>query len=88
MEITKRVDGLRDNLTIEEYIDKLCYYGKPWLSSQGNGEWYCAIDMFVQGQGVEFKIASTFKEPSMLAAVRVCWERLEKALKDLGLSIT
>ena len=76
------------SLTLEEYMDKLCQYGKPCLRYFGNDEWYCNIDMFVQGQGVEFKIASTFKEPSMLSAAKVCYERLEKALSDLGLPIT
>lgn len=47
----------------------------------------CAVEMFVQGKGVEFVIASGFRETSMLNAARVCYERLEKALNDLGLSI-
>ena len=75
---------LNNSLTLEEYMGKLCQYGKPGLRYFGNGEWYCNIDMFVQGTGVEFKIASSFKETSMLNAAKVYYERLEKALSDLG----
>lgn len=82
MEIVKRRD-----LSLEECVDKLCAYGKPRFQCYGNGEWYCAVEMFVQGKGVEFVIASGFRETSMLNAARVCYERLEKALNDLGLSI-
>lgn len=73
--------------TLEGYLLNLCRFGKPRLCSQANGKWYCAIDMFVEGKGVEFKIASEFGEPSMLEAVRVCYDRLIKALKDLGLEV-
>ena len=73
------------SIPLEECLHKLCEYGKPRLSSQGNGEWYCAIEMFVQGIGVDFKVASSFKEPSAHDAVNVCYERLKKALSDLGL---
>ena len=74
------------SLTLEEYVNKLCQHGKPRFQNFGKDEWYCAVDMFVQSQGIEFKIASGFKEPSMQEAARVCYERLEKALSDLGLS--
>jgi hypothetical protein len=70
--------------TIETGMLKLCEYGKPRLVSFGNGEWYCVLEMFVQGQGVEFKVASAHNEISMLQAIKVCYERLEKALSDLG----
>lgn len=71
------------NFDLEGGLKKLCEYGKPRLSSQGNGQWYCSLDMYVQGKGVEFKIASDFTHPSMLEAVQICYERLEKVLKDL-----
>lgn len=38
------------------------------------GEWYCSLDMFVQGQGVGFKVASEFNEASMLNAAKSCYE--------------
>ena len=71
---------------IEEGLMKLCEYGKPRLASQGNGEWYCAIEMYVQGKGVDFKIASDFGCKSPQASISECIERLQKALKDLGLN--
>lgn len=84
--IIKRSEFTRiANPSVTDYMTLLCEYGKPRLCSQGNGEWFCTIDMFVQGSGVEFKVASTFQEPSMLQAVKTCYERLDKALKDLGL---
>jgi hypothetical protein len=75
------------NYTIETGMLKLCEYGTPRLCSQANGQWYCSLDMFVQGQGVAFKVSSDFNEPSMLAAIKVCYERLHKALKDLGMEV-
>lgn len=72
------------NYDIEGGMLKMCEYGKPRVWSQGNGEWYCSLEMFVQGKGVEFKVASDYNHPSMLDAIKVCYERLEKALSDLG----
>lgn len=72
---------------IESAMFWLSQYGKPRLCSQGNGEWFCAIEMFVQGAGVSFDVRSDFKEKSMLDAIRVCVERLEKALSDLGVEV-
>jgi len=69
---------------IEDGMLKLCEYGKPRLCSHGNGEWHCAVEMFVQGKGITFNITSEFTEKSMLIAVHVCIERLKKALTDLG----
>jgi hypothetical protein len=74
----------RFDYTIETGMLKLCEYGLPRIWSQGNGQWYCSLEMFVQGTGVQFKVASDFNEPSMLQAIKVCYERLEKALSDLG----
>lgn len=70
---------------IEDGMSKLCEYGKPRLSYHGNGNWYCALEMYVQGRGVEFKVASEFDHKSMQLAISCCIERLQKALKDLGL---
>ena len=81
--IKERVTG--NMLALEECLLKLCEYGNPRLSCTGNGQWYCALDMFVQGKGVEFKVASDFREVSMQHAVNACYERLMKALADLGL---
>ena len=72
---------------IEDGMLKLCEYGKPRLTSFGNGRWHCAIDVFCNGKGVEFKIASEFGEPSMVDAVRSCISRLHDALKSLGVSV-
>lgn len=71
--------------TLEDGLAMLCQYGKPRLFSQGNGEWSCSIDMFVASQGVEFNIRSEFNHKSHVEAVNICWQRLHKALKDLGL---
>lgn len=72
-----------DMLTLEQYLELLCQYGKPAVRSFGNNEWYCNIDMFVQGKGVEFKIASTFKEPSPCIAAKVCYEKVIDTLRAL-----
>lgn len=68
---------------LEEGLLRLCSYGKPSVSRMSEG-WHCDITMFVQGKGVEFKIRSEFNEKSPRAAVRICYERLETALRDLG----
>lgn len=71
--------------TIESGMLKLAEYGKPRLVRTTSG-WYCCIEMFVQGKGVQFEISSEFHEATMLKAVQVCIERVYKAFKDLGLS--
>ena len=70
--------------TLEETVDDLCKYGKPRFQFMGDG-WYCVIEMYVQGKGIQFNVASDFKHASMLEASTVCYERLHKALRDLGL---
>lgn len=75
------------NYSLDEGLNKLCEYGKPTLWYRGNGQWYCSLEMYVQGKGISFTVASEFTEISKLDAVRVCYERLAKALKDLGLSV-
>lgn len=72
--------------TIEEGLELLCQFGNPRLSrigKQDKADWYCNIDMFVTGKGVEFKVASDFDCKTPVAAVNQCCERLKETLKSL-----
>jgi len=67
----------------DEYLDKLSDYGNPRLSNTGNREWLCTLEMFVTGEGVEFKIRPSSKERTPLDASRKCYELMIKALEEL-----
>jgi hypothetical protein len=68
---------------LDAMLDALSKFGKPRLSHTGAG-WYCAVDMYVGEQGVEFKVASEFGLRSPADAVRQCAERMDIALKALA----
>lgn len=76
---------LPDRNNLESILASLAKYGRPRLGLYDGG-WYCTVDMFVTGDGVEFKIASEFKNPTPLQAAFVCWERLQHTLDGLRIS--
>jgi len=74
---------------LDDILQELCRYGKPRLSNTGSigqQEWYCNMEMFAQGKGVEFKIASDFKHSTPTEAALICYERMVAALETLGVT--
>ncbi|EKD89532.1 MAG: hypothetical protein ACD_33C00046G0013 [uncultured bacterium] len=70
--------------TLEELLNELSKYGEVSIRYFKDKTWYCCIDMFVIGEGISFKIASDFKQPTAMNAAETCRERLISALKDIG----
>lgn len=68
---------------VEDGLDFLCKYGKPRLAKTDNG-WYVSIEMFVNGEGVNFKIDSDFGLKTQKEAVHQCIDRLLKTIKSLS----
>lgn len=71
-----------NDLSTDEALDRLCKYGEPRLSKHGAG-WHCALDVFVTGEGVDFKVRTGFDEPTPNVAVRTCLGLLILAIKKL-----
>ena len=70
--------------TIEEGLEKLCRFGRPRLSQMDDGCWLCALDMFVQGVGVEFKIRSDYKLTDPRSPIIQALERVYDTLAKFG----
>lgn len=71
---------MSDNL--ELLLDKLSLYGDPKLSKRDNG-WYCYVDVFVVGEGIQFKASSNFGEPTASTAVEKCLFNLTTAITQM-----
>lgn len=70
-------------MELEEFMVYLIRYGKPRLSYLDGG-WYCKVEMNTNTKGTQFDVASEFNQPTPLHAVRMCNERIEGAMKALG----
>lgn len=68
-------------MNLEQLLQELSKYGNPRVSKMKSG-WYAAVDMFVVGRGVEFKIDSEFKSDHVTAA-KECLDRVYAALTSL-----
>ena len=73
-----------ESMQLEEFLTYLIRYGKPRLSYFDKG-WYCKVEMNTNTKGTQFDVASDFDQPTPLHAVRMCNERIENAMKALGL---
>jgi hypothetical protein len=69
---------------LEDVLKEMTKYGKPRLFYMGDNNWHCALDMFVTGTGVEFKIGTSFKEPSATEATKKCISLMYSALTELN----
>ena len=81
MQMVIREDVQKVFTTVEEYLEELSRYGKPRLGLFGG--WHANVDMFVNGEGTEFKIASSFDHNTPLSAVAECHSRLMDTLRGL-----
>ena len=71
--------------SLEALLADMSWYGNPRLSKFDIG-WHACIDVFLTGDGVEFKVKSEFNCPTPIAATTECHQRLMSALKDLGVA--
>lgn len=71
-----------EELTLEEHLQEMRYYGKPRVSLMSNG-WYSCIDMNTNTTGTTFEIKSEFDHPTPTLAAKQCHERILNALKEL-----
>ena len=71
-----------EELTLEEHLQQMRYYGKPRVSLMSNG-WYSCIEMNTNTTGTTFEIKSDFDHPTPTAAAKQCHERILNALKEL-----
>lgn len=79
-----KADAYQDLSTLEGVLMDLTKYGKPRLSCQDGMTWYCAMEVFVTGAGIDFKIASEFGQKTPLSAAQQCRERLLEAMKNIA----
>jgi len=71
-----------EELTLEEHLQEMRYYGKPRVSLMSNG-WYSCIEMNTNTTGTTFEIKSDFDHPTPTLAAKQCHERILNALKEL-----
>lgn len=70
-----------DDLNAE--LMELIKYGHPRVSHLKGG-WYCTVNMNTDTVGAKFDIDSEFNHPTPISALKQCRERIENALKQLG----
>lgn len=70
--------------TLEYLLDEMARFGDPRLSRFDGKTWYCSLDVFITGKGVEFKIKSEINHPTHLEAANVCYERMQDALNKIS----
>jgi hypothetical protein len=71
-----------ENLTLEEHLEHMKYYGKPRVSLISNG-WYCTVEMNTNTTGTSFDVKSEFDHLTPVEAAKQCHERIINALKEL-----
>lgn len=68
--------------SIEECLTEMQKYGNPVLRKSDRG-WSSNISVFVNGEGVEFKVDSDFGMPTAKEAINQCCHRLMKAISGI-----
>lgn len=71
-----------EDLSLEEHLQEMRYYGKPRVSLMNNG-WYSCIDMNTNTTGTSFEVKSDFDHATPTLAAKQCHERILNALKEL-----
>lgn len=71
-----------EELTLEEHLQQMRYYGKPRVSLMSNG-WYSCIEMNTNTTGTSFEVKSEFDCQTPTLAAKQCHERMLNALKEL-----
>lgn len=69
---------------LQSVLVDLARYGKPRLGIYGSdGTWHCGVEMNTSAIGVDFKVASDFKQPDPLSAALQCRANLHAALAKI-----
>ena len=71
-------------MSLEELLGNMQIYGKPSLSMQDGATWYCRVNVFVCGAGVDFQIASDFGHKNAFSAASQCNDRMVSAMNNLS----
>ena len=71
-----------EDLTLEEHLEQMRYYGKPRVSLLNNG-WYSCIEMNTNTTGTSFEVKSDYDCQTPTLAAKQCHERILNALKEL-----
>lgn len=71
-----------EDLSLEEHLQQMRYYGKPRVSLMSNG-WYSCIEMNTNTTGTTFEVKSDFDHATPTLAAKQCHERILNALKEL-----
>lgn len=69
-------------LSLEDCLVELEKYGNPRISKD-KGTWYCSIEVFVTGEGTQFKVRSDFSHKTHAEATNLCYARLMAELKRI-----
>ena len=64
-------------------LKELQKYGRPHLSCMKDGDWYSSIEIFVTGQGINFKIQSEFDHPTPEDSLHELRQRVQQSLSEL-----
>lgn len=75
--------GIKPGTSLQELMEEMRDYGLPRLTMPDKNGWYCAIDMYTNALGAEFKVASEFKHRTTIDAVEQCYIRMKSALAAL-----
>lgn len=71
-----------EDLTLEEHLQQMRYYGKPRVSLMQSG-WYSCTEMNTNTTGTTFEVKSDYDHTSPTTAAKQCHERIINALREL-----
>lgn len=66
--------------TTDELLNHLTQFGKPWLTRMDKG-WHAWVNMNTTSRGSSFEVKSEMNHPTANAALMVCCERVQDAMK-------
>ena len=69
--------------TLENCLVEMQKYGYPKVAKLNKNGWFSAIEVFVTGKGVAFKVRSDFGLKTPTEAVSQCYTRLVAAMKKI-----
>lgn len=79
-----KADAQANLTTLEDLLRDFTKYGRPRLQCRDDMTWYCTIEIFITGKGIDFKVSSDFKQTTPLNAAQQCHERMRDAMRDIS----
>jgi len=70
-------------MTLEQTLDELSKYARPYLNQHEDNTWSCSAVLRVNVKGSDFKVRSDFNHPTATAAASTCLCRVRAMLKDI-----